>query len=67
MFSQPTVTWRPCNMPQSHLQAQTSIYPSGQLMTRIADVSPNPDGEMIPVVIVCQAEEGDGKQYSKLT
>ena len=48
-------------MQQLPIQVQTSIYPSGQLMTRVAEVIPGPEGDIIPVVIVCQAEEGDGK------
>ena len=62
MFNQPTVLWCPCDI-QSHLHVQTNLYPSGQLMTRVADVTPGTEGEIIPVVIVCQAEEGDGKCY----
>ena len=30
-------------------------------MTRVADIIPGSENEIIPVVIVCQAEEGDGK------
>lgn len=29
-------------------------------MTRVTEVIPGPEGDIIPVVIVCQAEEGDG-------
>ena len=32
-------------------------------MTRVAEIAPGTEGEIIPVVIVCQAEEGDGKCY----
>lgn len=60
MFSQPTVTWSPCNIPQAQIQVQTSISPSGQWTTRIADAIPGSEGDIIPVVIVCEAEEGDG-------
>jgi len=42
------------------MQVQTSLHPSGQLMTRVTEVIPGPEGDIIPVVIVCQAEEGDG-------
>ena len=60
VFSQPTVTWSPCSTQQTQLQVQTSINPSGQWTTRIADVIPGSEGDIIPVVIVCEAEEGDG-------
>lgn len=62
VFNQPTVLWCPCDI-QSHLHVQTNLYPSGQLMTSVADIVPGTEGEIIPVVIVCQAEEGDGKFY----
>jgi len=66
MFNQPTVLWCPCDI-QSHLHVQTNLYPSGQLMTRVADVTPGTEGEIIPVVIVCQAEEGDDPKQHQAT
>lgn len=60
VFSQPTVMWSPCNVQQPQIQVQTSINTSGQWTTRIADNSPGTENDIIPVVIVCEAEEGDG-------
>ena len=60
VFSQPTVTWSPCNVQPAQIQVQTSINPSGQWTTRVADAPPGTEGDIIPVVIVCEAEEGDG-------
>ena len=60
LFSQPTLVWSPCdNVTVSHVQ--TTLYPNGTLMNRVTHVVPGVDGEIIPVVIVCQAEEGDGE------
>ena len=66
VFSQPTVTWSPCNIQQPQIQVQTSINTSGQWTTRIADNSPGTEGDIIPVVIVCEAEEGDGMSDLRL-
>ena len=68
LFSQPTVTWTPSSVQQTQpLQVQTSINPSGQWTTRIADSIQGTDGDIIPVVIVCEAEEGDGKLLNGYT
>lgn len=67
VFSQPTVVWSPSSIQQTQMQVQTSLHPSGQLMTRVTEVIPGPEGDIIPVVIVCQAEEGDDPKQHQAT
>ena len=68
LFSQPTLVWSPCDsVPQQPQQVQTTLYPTGALPNRTpahAGTVPGVDGDIIPVVIVCQAEEGDGNQQN---
>lgn len=64
VFSQPTLVWSPCDSVAQQTQVQTTLYPTGALPNRTpvqAGGVPGVDGDIIPVVIVCQAEEGDGK------
>jgi hypothetical protein len=46
VFSQPTVTWSPCNIQQPQIQVPTGIITSGQWKTRIADNSPGTEGDI---------------------
>ena len=67
VFSQPTIRWGPSEIISSHqTHTQTTLYPTGALANRISQVVPGIEAEVIPLVIVCQAEEGDGQSPLQL-